>query len=85
MPLVGDLDGQSHAVGIREIEKIGWDFYLNRKKLFIRGTNYYFNLFLSEMDRAAYDRDLEIDAADECEHDPAALPFHQSRVLRSGG
>lgn len=54
------IDGQSQAVGIREIEKIGWQFYLNRKKLFIRGTNYYFNLFLSEMDRPAYDRDLKL-------------------------
>ena len=52
------LDGRSLAVGIREIERIGWTWYLNRKRLFIRGTNYYYHLFLSEMDRAAYERDL---------------------------
>lgn len=52
------VDGRSLAVGIREIERIGWTFYLNRRRLFIRGTNYYYHLFLSEMDRAAYQRDL---------------------------
>lgn len=60
--LLGDggkvVDGQSLAVGIREIERIGWTFYLNRRRMFIRGTNYYYNLFLSEMNRAAYERDL---------------------------
>ena len=54
------IDGRSMAVGIREIEKIGWVFYLNRKRMFIRGTNYYYNLFLSEMDRAKYQRDLKL-------------------------
>jgi beta-mannosidase len=54
------LDARSQAVGIREIEKIGWDFYLNRRKMFIRGTNYYYHLFLSEMDRAKYERDLDL-------------------------
>ena len=54
------VDGQSLAVGIREIEKIGWDFYLNRRRMFIRGTNYYYHLFLSEMDRAKYKRDLQL-------------------------
>ncbi len=54
------IDGRSLAVGIREIEKIGWVFYLNRKRMFIRGTNYYYNLFLSEMDRAKYERDLKL-------------------------
>jgi beta-mannosidase len=52
------IDGRSLAVGIREIERVGWTFYLNRRRLFIRGTNYYYHLFLSEMDRAAYERDL---------------------------
>ncbi|HVV71830.1 MAG TPA: hypothetical protein VHI52_10080, partial [Verrucomicrobiae bacterium] len=52
------LDGESLAVGIREIERIGWTWYLNRRRLFIRGTNYYYHLYLSEMDRAAYERDL---------------------------
>jgi beta-mannosidase len=52
------LDGQSLAVGIREIERVGWTFYLNRRRLFIRGTNYYYHLYLSEMNRAAYERDV---------------------------
>jgi beta-mannosidase len=52
------VDGRSLAVGIREIERIGWTFYLNRRRLFIRGTNYYYHLYLSEMNRAAYERDL---------------------------
>jgi beta-mannosidase len=54
------IDGKSMAVGIREIEKIGWVFYLNHRRMFIRGTNYYYNLFLSEMDRAKYQRDLKL-------------------------
>lgn len=54
------VDGRSMAVGIREIEKIGWVFYLNHKRMFIRGTNYYYNLFLSEMDRSKYQRDLKL-------------------------
>ena len=54
------VDGQSLAVGIREIEKIGWDFYLNRRRMFIRGTNYYYHLFMPEMDRAKYERDLRL-------------------------
>jgi beta-mannosidase len=54
----GVQDGRTLAVGIREIERIGWTFYLNRRRMFIRGTNYYYHLFLSEMNRAAYQRDL---------------------------
>jgi beta-mannosidase len=52
------LDGRTIAVGIREIEKKGWQFYLNRKRMFIRGTNYYYNLFLSQMTRADYEKDV---------------------------
>jgi beta-mannosidase len=52
------IDGRSLAVGLREIERVGWTFYLNRRRMFIRGSNYYDNLYLSEMDRAAYERDL---------------------------
>jgi beta-mannosidase len=52
----------SHArtlrVGIREIEQIDWKFYLNGRRLFIRGTNLYYNLFLSDVRRADYERDL---------------------------
>ncbi|MBI5084326.1 MAG: hypothetical protein HZB13_06995, partial [Acidobacteria bacterium] len=54
------VDGRSMAVGIREIEEVGWDFYLNRKRVFIRGTNYYYHLFMSEMDRAKYERDVKL-------------------------
>jgi beta-mannosidase len=54
------VDGRSIAVGIREIERVGWTFYLNRKRMFIRGTNYYYHLYLSEMDRAAYERDFRL-------------------------
>ncbi|MEJ5368532.1 MAG: sugar-binding domain-containing protein [Bryobacteraceae bacterium] len=54
------LDGRRVRIGIREIEKTGWNFYLNRRKLFIRGTNYYYHLFLSEMDRRKYERDMEL-------------------------
>ncbi len=54
------LDGRELAVGIREIERIGWHFYVNRKRMFIRGTNSYFHLYLSEMDRARYERDLDL-------------------------
>ena len=34
------------------------DLLPNRRRMFIRGSNYYDNLYLSEMDRAAYERDL---------------------------
>ncbi|WP_321473818.1 sugar-binding domain-containing protein [uncultured Paludibaculum sp.] len=54
------VDGQSLAVGLREIEKIGWDFYLNGKRMFIRGTNYYDSLYMAEMDRAKYERDMKL-------------------------
>ena len=54
------VDGQSLAVGIREIEKIGWDFYLNRRRMFIRGTNYYDSIYMSEMDRTKYERDWKL-------------------------
>ncbi len=54
------LDGRRLRIGIREVEKIGWNFYLNGRKLFIRGTNYYYHLFLSEMDRRKYERDMAL-------------------------
>ena len=54
------MDGRSLAVGIREIENIGWHFYQNRKRFFVRGSNYYYHLYMSEMNRAAYARDLEL-------------------------
>ncbi len=54
------VDGRSLAVGIREIEKIGWDFYLNGRRMFIRGTNYYDSIYMSEMSRAKYERDMQL-------------------------
>jgi len=53
-------DQTSLAVGIREIEHIDWKFYLNGKRLFIRGTNFYYNLFQSEVRRADYERDFKL-------------------------
>ena len=54
-------DSRSQAVGIREIEKVGWVFYLNGRRTYIRGTNsYYLELFMSEMNREKYDRDLKL-------------------------
>lgn len=54
------VDGRSLAVGLREIEQIGWDFYLNGKRMFIRGTNYYDSLYMGEVHRADYERDLKL-------------------------
>ncbi len=58
----GDMlsDQTSLAVGIREIEHIDWKFYLNGKRMFIRGTNFYYNLFQSEVRRADYERDFKL-------------------------
>ena len=54
-------DQRAQPVGIRTIEKVGWVFYLNGKRLFVRGTNaYYLELFLSEMTPEKYDRDLRL-------------------------
>ena len=55
-----ELDSKQLAVGIREIERIGDQLYLNRRRVFLRGTNSYYNLFLSEMNRAAYERDMAL-------------------------
>jgi beta-mannosidase len=59
---VGDAlsDQTSLAVGIREIEHIDWKFYLNGKRMFIRGTNFYYNLFQSEVHRQDYERDFKL-------------------------
>lgn len=54
-------DYRSQAVGIREIEKVGWLFYLNGRRIYIRGTNsYYLELFMSEMSREKYERDINL-------------------------
>ncbi len=54
------LDARRMAVGIRTITRIGERFYLNGKHVFLRGTNVYANLWLSEMGRKEYERDFEI-------------------------
>jgi len=51
-------DTRSLPVGIREIEKRGWVFYLNRRRMFVRGTNVYYHLYLSEARQEDYERDL---------------------------
>jgi beta-mannosidase len=54
-------DERSQAVGIREIEKVDWNFYINGRRMFIRGTNsYYLELFMSLMNRQKYERDLNL-------------------------
>jgi beta-mannosidase len=53
-------DHTSLAVGIREIEHVDWKFYLNGRRMFIRGTNFYYNLFQSEVRRADYERDFKL-------------------------
>lgn len=60
-----DVDGKRSdqrrtTVGIREIEHVDWKFYLNGKRIYIRGTNYYYNLFQSEVHRADYERDMAL-------------------------
>jgi beta-mannosidase len=51
-------DRYTCAVGIREIEHLDWKFYLNGKRMFIRGTNFYYHLFQSEVRRGDYERDF---------------------------
>jgi beta-mannosidase len=54
-------DERSQAVGLREIEKLDWNFYINGRRMFIRGTNsYYLELFMSLMNRQKYERDLQL-------------------------
>lgn len=53
-------DTRTERVGVREIEHIDWKFYINGKRFFVRGTNSYYNLFLSEVKRSDYERDLEL-------------------------
>ena len=54
------VDARRMAVGIRTITRVGERFYLNGKHAFLRGTNVYANLWLSEMGRKEYERDFEI-------------------------
>ncbi len=54
------LDSRTEAVGLREIQRRADQFYLNGKRIFLRGTNTYANLWLSEMTREKYARDLDL-------------------------
>lgn len=54
------LDGRTETVGIREIRRHADQFYLNGRRIFLRGTNVYANLWLSEMTREKYARDLDL-------------------------
>ncbi|MBA3973245.1 MAG: hypothetical protein C0504_03380 [Candidatus Solibacter sp.] len=54
------LSARRINVGIRTIARHGDRFYLNGKPVFIRGTNIYANLWLSEFGRKEYERDLAI-------------------------
>lgn len=56
----GVLDARQIAVGLRTVARTGDRFYLNGKFVFLRGTNVYANLWLSEMGRKEYERDFEI-------------------------
>jgi beta-mannosidase len=53
-------DERRLAVGIREIEHVDWKFYLNGKRMFIRGSNFYYHLFQSEVKRSDYERDFQL-------------------------
>lgn len=53
-------DQKTLAVGIREIEHVDWKFYLNGKRIFIRGSNFYYHLFQSEVHRTDYERDFQL-------------------------
>ncbi|HPT28509.1 MAG TPA: glycoside hydrolase family 2 TIM barrel-domain containing protein, partial [Bryobacteraceae bacterium] len=54
------LSAKRIRVGIRTIARHGDKFYLNGKPVFIRGTNIYANLWMSEFGRKEYERDLAI-------------------------
>ena len=54
------LDARTESIGIREIQRRADQFYLNGKRIFLRGTNTYANLWLSGMTREKYARDLDL-------------------------
>ncbi|MBL8234090.1 MAG: beta galactosidase jelly roll domain-containing protein, partial [Bryobacterales bacterium] len=54
------LDGKRMRTGIRTVARRGDRFYLNGKPVFLRGTNIYANLFLSEFRRPEYERDFAL-------------------------
>lgn len=54
------LTAKRMDIGIRTIARHGDKFYLNGKPVFLRGTNIYANLWMSEFGRREYERDLAI-------------------------
>jgi beta-mannosidase len=55
------LDSRTHTFGIREIKlDESWGFYLNGKRLFIKGNNYVSDQFLSIMNEEGYKTDLDL-------------------------
>lgn len=54
------LAAERLRTGIRTIARRGDRFYVNGKPVFLRGTNIYANLFLSEFRRPQYERDLAL-------------------------
>lgn len=54
------LDARQMAIGLRTVTRVGDRFYLNGRPVFLRGTNVYANLWLSEMGRKEYERDLDV-------------------------
>lgn len=54
------LSAKRTRVGIRTIARHGDKFHLNGKSIFIRGTNIYANLWMSEFGRKEYERDLAL-------------------------
>lgn len=54
------IDARRLRIGLREIRREGSQFFLNGKRIFLRGTNTYANLWLSEMDRTRYAADLDL-------------------------
>jgi beta-mannosidase len=54
------LAAERLRTGIRTVARRGDRFYLNGKPVFLRGTNIYANLFLSEFRRPQYERDLAL-------------------------
>jgi beta-mannosidase len=54
------VDARRLRVGLREIRRDGWQFFLNGRRVFLRGTNIYANLWLSELTRQKYAADLDL-------------------------
>jgi beta-mannosidase len=57
----GATSGQTTSFGIRSIRRDdNWVWYLNGRRIFPRGSNYISTQWLSQADRAWYERDVEL-------------------------